>query len=96
MTVPQRVQRGGRPWRRRRAEVLARDDYKCVRCGSLGPLEVDHITRCEDGGGDELSNLRSLCKPCHDLAGGTRLRRTPRSSAWEVLLQQRWGTRLHL
>lgn len=28
-------------------------------------LEVDHIVEVAHGGTDDLSNLRSVCKPCH-------------------------------
>ena len=52
-------------WRRARATALHRDRYRCVQCGRAAE-EVDHI-RPRAMGGDvyALSNLQSMCKPCH-------------------------------
>lgn len=49
--------------------VLERDEV-CVWCGAVGPLDVDHIERYVDGGGNDPSNLRALCRPCHTSRGG--------------------------
>lgn len=61
--------RGGRPWRRLREAVLLRDKYTCQYCGraSAEGMEVDHILNRASGGTDELSNLQTLCKSCHQL-----------------------------
>ena len=53
----------GVAWRRIRAAHL-RDEPDCAFCGATA-TEVDHIERRSDGGSDDRSNLRSLCKPCH-------------------------------
>lgn len=62
--------RGGRPWRRLRKLVLDRDRYLCTLCFNAGILteatEVDHIIGVAEGGTDELSNLRSVCRKCHE------------------------------
>ena len=55
----------GRRWRRRRAEVLDRDGWRCVKCGRPGRLEVDHIRPLRAGGTDDVDNLRTLCRDCH-------------------------------
>ena len=57
-------------WRRTREAVLRRDCYQCVKCGR-GAEDVDHI-RPRAMGGDlyALSNLQSLCKPCHRAKSG--------------------------
>lgn len=61
--------RGGRPWRRKRARILDRDNYLCIMCFELGILtaatEVDHIIGIAEGGTDDDDNLRSLCSRCH-------------------------------
>lgn len=63
--------RGGRPWRRKRERVLARDGYlcKCDDCVRLGLLlvahEVDHIVPMSQGGSDDDSNLRAINRDCH-------------------------------
>lgn len=64
-----------RGWERIRAQVLARDGYRCtfvgsdgVRCPSSksnpigGRLEVDHVGDRDD---HSLANLRTLCAYCH-------------------------------
>ena len=51
-------------WRKVRRRALMRDHHLCVRCKSMA-TEVDHIVPVSQGGGDELSNLRSVCTLCH-------------------------------
>lgn len=59
--------RGGRPWRRLKAKIHLRDKYTCQCCGLVTmELECDHIVNTAQGGTDDLDNLQSLCKPCHD------------------------------
>lgn len=53
-------------WGRIRAAVLRRDRHRCVRCG-LPAVTVNHITARALGGTDEMSNLESLCRRCHDM-----------------------------
>ena len=61
--------RYGRAWRRAR-EAYARAHPFCERCfeqGRMTPLdEVHHIVPVEEGGGDEESNLMSVCRSCHN------------------------------
>ena len=55
----------GASWRRLRLVVLRRDPY-CTWPGCCAPAsEVDHIVPLRDGGSNELTNLRGLCKPHH-------------------------------
>lgn len=54
-------------WRKVRNLALRRDGFACVKCGSSGPLEVDHIRPVAQGGSWELSNLQTLCSECHRL-----------------------------
>lgn len=61
----------GRPWRRLRARVLARDCYLC-QCEDCAKLfvpkeadEVDHIISLSQGGDDSLDNLRAINSDCH-------------------------------
>lgn len=60
----------GRPplseWRVLRAAVFARDDYTCAYCGARGvSLQADHVIPVSRGGGNELTNLTTACKPCN-------------------------------
>lgn len=63
--------RGGRPWRRKRAQVLKRDGYlcQCDECKAEGRLlladEVDHVVPLAQGGTDDENNLRAINRRCH-------------------------------
>ncbi|MCC9068826.1 HNH endonuclease [Arthrobacter cryoconiti] len=51
--------------------VIKRDGC-CLHCGSTTDLEVDHIVRYIDNGPNEMSNLQTLCFPCHKKKGRTQ------------------------
>lgn len=56
-------------WNSKRAQIIRRDDYKCVRCGKhkdQETLTVHHIKSRAKGGGDYSSNLVTLCSACHN------------------------------
>lgn len=40
-------------------------EMPCVACGRSGPSDAHHIRSRGAGGGDELTNLMSLCRICH-------------------------------
>ncbi|MFW1635636.1 HNH endonuclease [Acinetobacter oleivorans] len=59
--------RGGRSWRKLKQHVHERDQWTCCHCQCVTmELECDHIVNTAQGGTDDLDNLQSLCKPCHD------------------------------
>lgn len=70
--------RRGTPIQRRqiplhvRAEVMERDGYACVECGSTESLSLDHIWPYSRGGMDTLENLRVLCRS-HNSRKGARV-----------------------
>jgi 5-methylcytosine-specific restriction endonuclease McrA len=64
-------------WQALRARRLARDRYRCVRCGSRRQLEVDHLTYVRLGH-EWLSDCQTLCRPCHRL----KTRQDRRGRAW--------------
>ena len=77
----------GRRWQAIRKAVLERDRYRCQDCGALRyPLEISHIVAVRDGGSDELTNLRVLCRSCH-----LRIDADPEARAWRDLLAERYG-----
>ncbi|ADX06052.1 hypothetical protein 162313603 [Organic Lake phycodnavirus 1] len=47
--------------------VASHQNWKCGDCEKQLPawFEVDHITRLEHGGTNEISNLVALCRDCH-------------------------------
>ncbi len=49
-----------------RSSVFARDGYKCVECGSVENLTVDHIVSIYRGGAPrDFGNLQTLCSICN-------------------------------
>lgn len=54
--------------------VLDRDGRLCVLCAAPA-TEVDHIQPRAYGGTEDLSNLRSLCHPCHVMVTAQHHRR---------------------
>lgn len=52
-----------------RAQVFARDGYRCVRCGATHDLAVDHIHPERHGGTLDLDNLQTLCRSCNSRKG---------------------------
>lgn len=48
-----------------RLEILERDNYKCVECGSIHMLNVHHIKERCQGGDNSKENLETLCYECH-------------------------------
>lgn len=66
----------GSAWDRLRQQVLRRDNWLCQGCLRDGRITglgikprdhaVDHVIPKAHGGTDDLSNLQSLCNPCHD------------------------------
>lgn len=88
-----RHERGyGTAWDKLRAQVLA-DEPMCRSClhehGIVTAAnQVDHIKAKAKGGTDDRSNLRPLCRPCHDRKSaadrGHRVRPTIGEDGWPV------------
>ena len=55
-----------------RNAVLARDRHRCQSpdCGNRHFLEIHHIMPRSEGGGNDPTNLITLCSACHRLAHG--------------------------
>lgn len=58
---------------RRRDRVYARDGYKCLACGAIDDLTLDHIQPQSRGGGHQETNLRTLCRSCNSRRGAGEL-----------------------
>jgi len=48
-----------------REEILKRDNYKCVECGSDYDVEVHHRIELSKDGTNSPDNLITLCHICH-------------------------------
>ena len=68
---PSKPSRRRRISEKRRKAVFARDDCKCVYCGSenWNVLEIDHKLPLALGGTDEISNLQVACQDCNSRKG---------------------------
>ncbi len=79
-------------WKVVRLAAKRRDDFKCVKCSARGLLEVDHIKRVKDAPdlAFDLSNLQTLCKPCHSaktkIECGFGNEISPARAAWRDLV----------
>jgi 5-methylcytosine-specific restriction endonuclease McrA len=65
--------------RRRRRALVLRDGDKCFRCGSDGPLTIEHVIPLGRGGTNDLGNLRLFCEPCNWAKSDS-----PWNGVWEV------------
>lgn len=62
-----RVERG-KVTNKMRFAIMARDGYRCVKCGrpdSRAYLEIDHIIPIAKGGKSTYDNLQTLCHECN-------------------------------
>lgn len=61
------TRRGGRPWRRLRAQVIARANGVCEYCCTRRPTDVHHIVPLRSGAPEltTLDQLLAVCEFCH-------------------------------
>ncbi len=52
-------------WQKKRKRILKRDGNKCSLCGSLGVLDVHHLSY-ENLGNEKDWQLITVCRSCHD------------------------------
>ncbi|MFN3528594.1 MAG: HNH endonuclease [Bacteroidia bacterium] len=52
-------------WRSIRLQVLERDEWLCQSCKQTKAIDVHHLTY-KNLGNEELNDLISYCRPCHD------------------------------
>ena len=74
-------------WDHRRSKVYKRDNYACQNCGRTGgphgnaELHAHHIVPKSKGGTHKTSNLKTLCKGCHDAIHGNKSAPTAKSNS---------------
>lgn len=49
-----------------RRSVLERDGHLCLHCGTDKWLTIDHVLPRFQGGSEDIENLQTLCRACHD------------------------------
>ena len=54
-----------------RERIYRRDGYRCLRCGAVHDLTLDHIYPVSLGGTDAEDNLQTLCRSCNSSKGAT-------------------------
>lgn len=59
----------GKHTRQEWRQVMQRDGWKCLRCGSMKRLTKDHIVPIAKGGSNDASNLQTLCHSCNSWKG---------------------------
>ena len=79
-------------WKALRAAVLERDDWRCVQCGELRRLEVDHImpVKTHPELAWDMGNLQILCGRCHSRKTRIEIglgRSDPARDAWKSLVR---------
>lgn len=50
-------------------QVMERDAYRCVTCGTHLDLTCDHIIPESKGGPTTVENLQTMCRPCNSRKG---------------------------
>jgi hypothetical protein len=73
----------------KRRAVIWRDGKRCALCQITRNLTIHHILPRQDGGGDEMDNLITLCSKCHDLVEDM-LNERPELKTREGLLRLRY------
>lgn len=79
-------------WKSLRWEVLKRDNFQCVQCGTKRYLQVDHIIPLRDGVSEfecfTMSRLQTLCRACHGKKTRTEVHGplSPEREAWRELV----------
>ena len=72
---------GQTPTQRTRLQVYVRDHFKCVYCGQVYDLTVDHVIPVSKGGLSDPMNLVTACAPCNRAKADTMPSRHPIASA---------------
>jgi len=45
--------------------IFKRDKFRCLKCGNINNLQIDHINPISKGGENKLFNLQTLCNSCN-------------------------------
>jgi HNH endonuclease len=59
-------------YKRRSAQVMREQGYRCAKCKAIKPLTIHHKKFRSHGRDDSVENLLALCRPCHGGEHGER------------------------
>lgn len=62
---PRRTKLSKSQYAKLRLQILERDGWRCRICGSTQNLQVDHFKKRSQMGGDDASNLWTVCAEDH-------------------------------
>ncbi len=66
-----------------RRNIMKRDNFTCMYCGSKNDLTIDHVLPKSRGGKDVWENLTTACEKCNVKKGS----RTPQEAGMTILKQ---------
>jgi len=73
-----------------RLATLMRDGFECTQCNESGVrLEAHHVIPKSRGGKDTITNLITLCKPCHDKVHAGKINISGGASGFQDRIAQR-------
>jgi len=49
--------------------IMVRDEYKCMYCGTAASLTIDHLIPVSKGGKSNFENCVTSCQPCNNKKG---------------------------
>lgn len=85
----------GRAWQIIRKQALERDKHLCQEClrneRYIEAKEVDHIIEKASGGTDDLTNLQSLCTPCHKIKTNKKKIAPCNTDGWPTNSDHHWN-----
>lgn len=61
-----------RRWAKLRERKLSQARNRCEQCGATKDLHVHHLTYERFGGDERTTDLKVLCKSCHEKAHGRK------------------------
>jgi|SRR5579863_6052306 len=66
------IRKNKRQLKKLRPFLLDKFGHKCVNCGAVDDLQIDHIQPLSSGGTDDVDNLQILCGDCNRRKAGAK------------------------
>ena len=65
-------------------KLCEQHDNRCLCCGKVKKLTVDHIVPLSKGGSNDISNIQSICGPCNSKKGTKTIDYRPKQSRYPL------------